>query len=51
VNGGMKVFVERGEERAMKVPNIDEVGENGSEICTVEERLWRIKGGNNRCKE
>lgn len=35
-SGGVKVFVERSKERAVKVPNVNEVGEHGCEICAVE---------------
>ena len=32
---GVKMFVKRRKERAMKVPNVNEVGEYGCEICAV----------------
>ena len=49
--GGVKVFVERREERAMKIPNVNEVGEHGCEIYAVEERMWCVECSDNRRKK
>jgi hypothetical protein len=50
-NRGVKVFVERRKERAMKVPNVNKVGEDGCEICAVEERVGCVECSDNRRKE
>ena len=48
---GVKMFVKRRKERAMKVPNVNEVGEYGCEICALEERMWCIECSNNGRKK
>jgi hypothetical protein len=50
-SSGVKVFVKRRKERAVKVPNVNEVGEDGCEICAVEEGMWCIKCSDNGGKE
>jgi len=47
----MKVFVERREECAMKIPNVNEVGEYRSEVRAVKERMWSIECSDNRSKK
>ena len=42
-SGGVKVFVERREECAMKVPNVNEVREHGCKIYAVEKRMWCVE--------
>jgi hypothetical protein len=43
VNVGMKVFMERRKKCAMKIPDVDKVGEHGGEIRAVKERMWGIE--------
>jgi trehalose-6-phosphatase len=50
-DSGVKVFVERRKERAMKVPNVNEVGEHGCEICAVDKRMWSVECSDNRRKK
>ena len=45
------MFIKGRKERAMKVPNVNEVGEHGCEICAVEESVWCIECSNNGCKK
>jgi len=47
----MKVFVERRKECTMKVPNVNEIGKYGGEVCAAEERMRRIERSNNRGKK
>lgn len=47
----MKVFVERRKECAMKIPNVNEVGEHGSEIRAVKKRMWGIECNDNGSKK
>jgi hypothetical protein len=47
----MKMRIERRKERAMKIPNVNEVGEYGGEIRTIQESVWCIECRDNGSKE
>jgi hypothetical protein len=47
----MKVFMERRKECAMKIPNVDEVGEHRGKIRAVKKRMWSIKCGDDGRKK
>jgi hypothetical protein len=51
INVGMKVFMERRKKCTMKIPNVDEVGEHGGEICAIKQRMWGIQRGDNGRKK
>jgi hypothetical protein len=47
----MKVFVERRKKCAMKIPNVNEVGEHGGEVRAVKERMRSIEYSDNGRKK